>query len=109
MILIKNKRIIKIFMCVCCIMISCNAFATNFLYELQSNKNSNVKKEESSISTIATPEFTFQSESQILMEASTGKILYANNEDEQLLPASVTKVMTMLLIMEQIDSRKVKL
>lgn len=89
--------------------ISCNIFATSFFYEIQSNKSSNMKKEESSISTVATPEFTFQSESQILMEASTGKILYANNETEELLPASVTKVMTMLLIMEQIDSRKVKL
>ncbi|MBO5477068.1 MAG: D-alanyl-D-alanine carboxypeptidase [Clostridia bacterium] len=38
------------------------------------------------------------------MEPTTGEILYANNEDEHMLPASVTKVMTMLLIMEQIDS-----
>ena len=40
------------------------------------------------------------------MEPTTGKILYANNENEKLLPASVTKVMTILLTMEQIDSRK---
>ena len=35
-------------------------------------------------------------------------MLYANNENEKLLPASVTKVMTLLLIMEQIDSGKLK-
>ena len=40
----------------------------------------------------------------ILMEKTTGKILYAVNEHEQLEPASVTKVMTILLVMEAIKS-----
>ena len=40
----------------------------------------------------------------ILMEKETGTILYAENEHEQLEPASVTKVMTLLLVMEAIDS-----
>ncbi|MBR5535794.1 MAG: D-alanyl-D-alanine carboxypeptidase [Clostridia bacterium] len=39
----------------------------------------------------------------ILIECSTGQVLYENNADEQLAPASVTKVMTMLLIMEAIE------
>jgi len=38
------------------------------------------------------------------MEKTTGKILYAVNEHEQLEPASVTKIMTVLLVMEAIDS-----
>lgn len=54
------------------------------------------------LSTVA-PVFSFQSASQILMEVSTGEILYANGENERLLPASVTKVMTLLLTMEAID------
>ena len=66
-------------------------------------ENKNYKTAESSIQTAATPTFTFKSEAQILMEATTGEIIYANNENERLLPASVTKVMTLLLIMEQID------
>lgn len=41
--------------------------------------------------------------SAILMEASTGEILYEQNADERLSIASVTKIMTMLLIMERID------
>ena len=41
-------------------------------------------------------------QSAVLMEASTGKILYAHNENEALPPASVTKVMTLLLVMEAI-------
>ena len=40
----------------------------------------------------------------ILMEKETGEILYAQNEHEALEPASVTKVMTILLVMEAIDS-----
>lgn len=75
-------------------------FGTSYIYE---KKESYINKE-SSISTVANPSFTFESYSQVLMEPSTGRILYANNENEKMLPASVTKVMTLLLIMEQIDS-----
>lgn len=42
----------------------------------------------------------------IIMEAETGKILYSKNETEQKAPASVTKIMTMLLTLEQIDKGK---
>jgi len=42
--------------------------------------------------------------SALLMEVSTGTVLFEKNADEPLAPASVTKVMTMLLIMEAIDS-----
>lgn len=45
----------------------------------------------------------------ILMEQSTGEVLYEQNPDERLQIASVTKVMTMLLIMEAIDQGKIKL
>ena len=81
-----------------------NIFAANYIYDISNKKST--KEDQSSISTIATPEFNFQSVAQILMEPTTGKIIYANNENEKLLPASVTKVMTMLLIMEHIDSGK---
>ena len=43
----------------------------------------------------------------VLMEAKTGKILYAYNENEALPPASVTKVMTLLLVMRAIESGKI--
>lgn len=41
--------------------------------------------------------------SAILIEASTGEIIYENNADEQLAPASMTKIMSMLLIVEAIE------
>jgi len=49
------------------------------------------------------------SRSAILMEASTGEILYQKNIHEKLSPASMTKIMTMLLIMEAIEAGKVSL
>ena len=45
----------------------------------------------------------------ILIEQTTGKVLYAHNIHEQLRPASVTKVMSLLLIMEALDSGKITL
>ena len=49
------------------------------------------------------------SKSSILLETSTGKIIYENNSHEKLAPASMTKIMSMLLIMEAIDSKKISL
>ena len=46
--------------------------------------------------------------SAILMEADTGKILFEKNAHEMRPPASVTKIMTILLTMEAIDSGKIK-
>ncbi len=45
----------------------------------------------------------------LLMEASTGKVLYADNQHERLPIASVTKVMATLLIMEALDGGKIAL
>ena len=50
-----------------------------------------------------------ESESAILIEQNTGQILYSHNIHEKLRPASVTKVMSILLIMEAIDNGKISL
>lgn len=47
--------------------------------------------------------------SAILMEAGSGTVLYEQNADEPLPPASVTKTMTMLLVLEAIDTGKISL
>lgn len=54
----------------------------------------------------AAPEATLDDSipSAILIEAESGKVLFEKDADLELAPASVTKVMTMLLIMEAIDS-----
>ena len=46
--------------------------------------------------------------SALLMDVATGTVLYEKNSHEKLSPASVTKVMTMLLIMEAVDSGKIR-
>jgi len=45
--------------------------------------------------------------SALLMDYSTGKVIYEQNPHEKLAPASVTKIMTMLLLMEALDSGKI--
>ena len=45
--------------------------------------------------------------SALLMEVSTGRVLFEHNSHEPLAPASVTKVMTMLLIMEALETGKI--
>ena len=49
----------------------------------------------------------YEAKSWVLMDAATGTVLESGNEHEKLAPASVTKVMTMLLIMEAIDSGRI--
>lgn len=53
--------------------------------------------------------FEVKAKSAVLMDAESGEVLYAKNADEALPPASVTKVMTLLLVMEAIDSGIIKL
>lgn len=79
------KKVICFFICVCFMMHSVVVFA-----ESNTDLGLNAK-------------------SAILMEESTGNILYESNPDERLPIASVTKVMTMLLIMEAVDSGKISL
>ena len=47
--------------------------------------------------------------SAILIEQESGRVLFEKNPDEQLPPASITKVMTLLLTMEAIDQGKLTL
>ena len=54
-------------------------------------------------------DLTPNDESGILIEYSTGKILYSKKIDEKLAPASMTKIMTLLLIMEAVEEGKINL
>ena len=75
-----------------------SVFGTSYIYEL------NEKNKQSSVATFSDASFEFESLAQVLMEKDTGQIIYAHNEEEEMLPASVTKLMTLLLIMERIDN-----
>ena len=55
------------------------------------------------------PSIPITAESALLMESSSGRILFEKNSDKRLAPASVTKIMTMLLVMEKIAQGRVSL
>lgn len=63
------------------------------------------------VSVSAAPDNTLKGEAKsvILMEASTGKVLYEYEADLRLPPASVTKIMTILLVVEELDKGTIKL
>lgn len=71
--------------------------------------SSSVKSLSESIQTSSNPSPTLNLNvgSAILIEQSSGQVLYEQNMHQQLRPASVTKVMTILLIMEAIDSGRI--
>ena len=78
------KKIVALFMIVCllCPVFLCRVSAVDFGEEINAK-------------------------SAILMDAATGKILFEYNAEEALPPASVTKIMTLLLVFEAIDEGKI--
>lgn len=54
-------------------------------------------------------EFEVAAKGAVLMDASSGQVLFAQNAKKELPPASVTKVMTMLLILEGIEDKRISL
>lgn len=54
-------------------------------------------------------DLSLTSEAVVLMEGSTGHIIYAKNEAKELRPASITKIMTLLLIFDALDSGQIKM
>lgn len=68
--------------------------------------SNNAKPLTETIPTNATTSLSLNVGSAVLIEQNSGQVLYSQNMHEKLRPASVTKVMTILLIMEAIDSGK---
>ena len=106
------KKIFALIMLVCFIFTF--AFHSNGIYvsveeerELRENQISDTAVADASVSVDL--QFTTSAKAVVLMEKSTGKVLYAENENEKLYPASVTKIMTILLVCEALDSGKIKL
>lgn len=60
------------------------------------------------IKNVSAVEMEISAKSAILVDFNTGKVLYSKNENEPLAMASMTKVMSMLLIMEKIDDGSLK-
>lgn len=94
------------------VLISCFAEETSYVWSPEvvgTTSDITADTEETNSEVSSDNPLSLESGSAILIEQSTGQILYAHNIHEQLRPASVTKVMSILLIMEAIDSGKISL
>lgn len=86
--------------------------ATDDIFVWSSNMDSistSVSTENNTESDSSNNSLSLESGSAILIEQNSGKVLYEHNIHEQLRPASVTKVMSILLIMEALDSGRISL
>ena len=98
------KKIISLIICIClCIALPSNALAKTVSMEYEAN---DLNTPLSSVTTSAAVGQTLdiKAKSAILLEPYTGRILYESNADEALPPASITKIMSLLLVMEAIDA-----
>lgn len=106
----QNSKIlyfILVTLIICCITIECFGFSESYTWSVNSVETSSSLEESSSIS--EGNHLSLEAGAAILIEQNTGQILYNHNIHEQLRPASVTKIMGLLLIMEALDSGKITL
>lgn len=61
------------------------------------------------VSSIVYGEIDIEGESALLMDFKSGEVIYSKNQDKKLAPASITKIMTLLIAMESLDKGKIKL
>lgn len=99
----NKKRLIRLISVILAMILICPTF-------LLSASDPELPETEGSDQTVsAKPLFDSDAKSLILIEASTGMVLYEDNADEPLPPASVTKIMTLLLVMEAVERGEIKL
>ena len=93
------KKIFAIIICLFTILNCMSFLAYASIDEMIDNNEDDSKNE-----AIDTVSLEINAKSAILMDAETGTVLYMKNASEPLPPASVTKIMTLLLVAEAIDS-----
>ena len=86
-----------------------NSNATNENTAAENTITENIQTEETNSEVVDNNSLSLESGSAILIEQTTGQLLYSHNIHEQLRPASVTKVMSILLIIEALDSGRITL
>lgn len=95
------------------VILICCVFLTSFYLPSAEGKvkNTTIGKEGdvAAITVMGDNQLTLESASAVLMEGSTGMVIYEKNKDDKLKPASITKVMTLLLIFEALQSGQIKL
>ena len=97
------KKILALIICIFTIL-HCTSFLTFASVDEMIGNNEDINSD-----VIDTVSLEINAKSAILMDAETGTVLYMKNASEPLAPASVTKIMTLLLVAEAIDSGSISL
>lgn len=84
------------------------ALSLIFTFGVAINAENDIKSE-AEYNTLTSEELDINAKSAMLIEAQTGEIIYMKNPDEALPPASVTKIMTLLLVCEALRDGKLSL
>lgn len=118
----KGKFVIKTISLILCIYMILSIFIVSFAenyewtvinnldaIETNSSDTSEIAESTNKSENIATDNLNLECESAILIEQNSGQILYEKNAHEQLRPASVTKLMTLLIIFETLESGQITL
>jgi D-alanyl-D-alanine carboxypeptidase (penicillin-binding protein 5/6) len=103
------KKFIKPLIVLCLIIIL--AINSTIIYASEVNTD-DISVNEDAVETSVqadNPNLALTSKSAILMEASTGTVIYEQNPDEKLSPASITKIMTLILIFDALKEGKITL
>lgn len=85
---------------ICTVLVICSIFIQNTMVTAESIDVKEVYAEN-------TAQLNLQSKAAILLEADTGKVLYEQNADEMVSPASITKIMTLILIFDAINQGQI--
>ncbi len=96
------KRAAKIF--ISAVLCFVNLFSFTAFADVQTEENTAV----ATVANTGLP-FEIKAKAAILMDVATGRVLLSMNENEQLFPASVTKIMPLLLFMEAVDEGRMSL
>ncbi len=99
------RKIIAYIICICMMMVPVSAATVSMEYQADDiDVPLSVEAESANVTAL-----DIKAKSVILMEVMTGTVLYESNADEQTAPASITKIMALLLVMEAIDKGTLKL
>ena len=92
------RKIVALFLAV----LLCAAFVTPIFAENGINNTAET-------ASLVKPSFEVEAKSAVLMDGTSGEILFEQNADAAYSPASVTKIMTLLLVMEALDEGRISL
>ena len=107
----KSKFLLTIISIVtlCSVTLPCYSFLNNYTWSVYDNTLETSTSLNENANVLDNNSLALEAGSAILIEQNSGQILYGYNVHEKLHPASVTKVMSLLLIMEALDSGKITL